>query len=78
MESTATVTKQETVTLPLQELKQLLERIESLEEVVRSLIEGSVEEELFDPVESLRISWQQVQSGETIPIEQLWDGIDAE
>ena len=60
----------------------LVEAVGSLLEEVaairKRLDELESDEELFDPVESFRVSWQQAQRGETIPLERLWDGIDAE
>ena len=75
------LTKQDTITLPVQELRELLERIESLEEAVRLLREDSdssssrrEEENSRDPLKSFEASWQDAQAGKTYPTEQLWDG----
>ena len=78
MENRATFTEHETVTLPVQELKQLLERIESLEEAVRTLIEGADVDDGRSQAEilaGLECSLQQAKRGEVHPIEELWDRV---
>ncbi len=38
----------------------------------------SDEESLESPQESFRQGWHDVMAGNTLPVSQLWDGIDAE
>ena len=43
------------------------------------LVAEEQDEELLDsPQESFRQGWQDVMTGNTLPVSQLWDGIDAE
>lgn len=65
----------ETVNVPVKQLEAILAHLYRLEEVVRTLIE---EKELDSPLDDLRIAWAEVQAGETIPVEDLWDGIDVD
>ncbi|MEM7125575.1 MAG: hypothetical protein AAF702_04570 [Chloroflexota bacterium] len=65
----------ETVNVPVKQLEAILAHLHRLEEVVRMLIE---EQEVDKPLDDLRIAWAEVQAGETIPVEELWDGIDVE
>ena len=32
----------------------------------------------ISPQDSFRRAWKEIQAGETLPVETLWDGIDAE
>ena len=45
---------------------------------VRIIVLVSEEQELSSPQESFRQGWQDVIQGNTIPVSQLWDGIDAD
>lgn len=46
---------------------------------VRVIVLVSEEEELLEsPQESFRQGWNDVITGNTIPVSQLWDGIDAD
>lgn len=67
---------------PAEQLAFLVEAVRSLVDDVAAirqrLDEMEDDEALFDPAESLRISWQQAQRGETIPLDQLWDGVNFE
>lgn len=65
---------------PAEQLAFLVEAVRSLVDdvaAIRQRLDEMEDEALFDPAESLRVSWQQAQRGETIPLDQLWDGIDA-
>ena len=33
---------------------------------------------IISPQDSFRQTWKEIQAGETLPVETLWDGIDAE
>ena len=66
---------------PAEQLAFLVEAVRSLVDdvaAIRQRLDETEDDEFFDPAESLRISWQQAQRGEALPLDQLWDGIEAE
>ena len=54
----------------------ILDLIEFLLE--RSLTVGEVDHELPSAIECFRRGWEDVLRGNTVPLDQLWDGIDDE
>ena len=69
------------LSLPPDQPAFLVEAVHSLVDdvaAIRQRLDEMDDEALFDLAESLRVSWRQAQCGETIPLDQLWGGIDAE
>ncbi len=66
---------------PAEQLAFLVEAVRTLIDdvaAIRQRLDEIEDDVLFDPSGSLRISWQQAQRGEALPLDQLWDGINAE
>lgn len=68
---------------PSEQRQQLLAELEDFPEeyfpLLLQLIRNYRESVLLQPAaESFRRGWQEARSGETLPVEHLWEGIDAE